>query len=276
MIGLITRDMEQNGYYEQASRIIHILMAVITSLNVVVGVRTSYLFARNRKREVRQHLYDTFRFTYLLSFPMAAGLLACAPHFVPWFFGVGYDAVTPLLQALTPLLFIIGTSNVLGTLYLTPCGQRGRSNRAIVTGAVLNFLLNLILIPFLQAYGAVIASVAAETVITLLYLYYCRRFVRLAQILGLALRCAAFCAAVKNGAKSRRRRRKSHEAGAVLLGRRNPLRIPGVGGDEAGLGRAAGAAGGAAAGLPGTRAAVFCLGRHAAGGGAPSRIHPLG
>lgn len=188
MIGLITRDMEQNGYYEQASRIIHILMAVITSLNVVVGVRTSYLFARNRKREIRQHLYDTFRFTYLLSFPMAAGLLACAPHFVPWFFGVGYDAVTPLLQALTPLLFIIGTSNVLGTLYLTPCGQRGRSNRAIVTGAVLNFLLNLILIPFLQAYGAVIASVAAETVITLLYLYYCRRFVRLAQILGLALR----------------------------------------------------------------------------------------
>ena len=44
------------------------------------------------------------------------------------------------------------------------------------------------LIPFLKAYGAVIASVAAETVITLLYLYYCRRFVRLAQVLGLALR----------------------------------------------------------------------------------------
>ena len=188
MIGLITRDMAQNGYYEQASRIIHILMTVITSLNVVVGVRTSYLFARNRKREIRRHVYDTFRFTYLLSCPMALGLLACARHFVTWFFGVGYDAVRPLLMLLTPLLVIIGTSNVLGTLYLTPCGQRGRSNRAIVTGAVLNFLLNLILIPRLGAYGAVIASVAAETVITVLYLYYCRRFIRLAQVLGLALR----------------------------------------------------------------------------------------
>ncbi len=188
MIGLITRDMNQNGYYDQASRLVHMLMTLITSLHVVMGVRTSYLFGQNRKREIRRHVYSSFRFTYLLSFPMVAGLIACVPHFVPWFFGEGYDGVAPLLVGLTPLLVIIGTSHVLGTLYLTPCGQRARSNRAIIGGAVCNFLLNLLLIPRRSAQGAVIASVVAELLISVAYLYYSRRFIRVSVVVGLMLR----------------------------------------------------------------------------------------
>ncbi len=188
MIGVITKDMAANGYYEQAHKIVNMLMTVITSLNVVVGVRTSYLFGKNRKKEIRMHIYNTFRFMFMLAFPLAAGLIACAGNFVPWFYGDGYESVTPLMIMFAPLLFCIGTSNVLGSLYLTPSGQRARSNRAIIAGAITNFVLNLILIPFFGVYGAVVASVLAELLIAVLYLAFSSRFISIANIIGMGLR----------------------------------------------------------------------------------------
>lgn len=188
MIGIITKDMAANGYYEQAHKIVNMLMTVITSLNVVVGVRTSYLFGKNKKREIRQHIHNTFRFMFMLAFPLSAGLTACAPDFVPWFYGDGYEPTIPLMMMFAPLLFIIGISNVLGTLYLTPSGQRARSNRAIITGAACNFVLNLILIPLFGVYGAVVASLVAELVISVLYLSFSARFISVAAMLGTGLR----------------------------------------------------------------------------------------
>ncbi len=188
MIGIITKDMAANGYYEQAHKIVNMLMTVITSLNVVVGVRTSYLFGQNKKKEIRQHIIRTFRFVFMLAFPLAAGLMACAADFVPWFYGEGYEPAIPLMVLFAPLLFIIGVSNVLGSLYLTPSGQRARSNRAIIIGAVCNFVLNLILIPLFGVYGAVIASLAAEIVISALYMSFSARFIPIASVLGIGLR----------------------------------------------------------------------------------------
>ena len=192
MIGVITHDMTENGFYEQAHKIVNILLTVITSLNVVVGVRTSYLFGQNKEEEIRGHIRDTFRFMYMIAFPMCAGLIACADLFAPEFFGVEYMAVAPMLKMFAPLLFIIGTSNVLGTLYLTPSGQRARSNRAIIIGACTTLVLNLLLIPWLGGTGAVIASVLAELVISGLYLWFSHAFISAWQLLGMALRYAAF------------------------------------------------------------------------------------
>ncbi len=188
MIGIITKDMAANGYYEQAHKIVNMLMTVITSLNVVVGVRTSYLFGQNKKREIRQHIIRTFRFVFMLAFPLAAGLMACAADFVPWFYGEGYEPTIPLMVMFAPLLFIIGVSNVLGSLYLTPSGQRARSNRAIIIGAACNFVLNLILIPLFGVYGAVVASLVAELVISALYMSFSARFIPVASVLGIGLR----------------------------------------------------------------------------------------
>ncbi len=192
MIGALTHDMAQNGFYEQAHKIVNILLTIIFSLNVVVGVRTSYLFGQNKQEEIRGHVRDTFRFMYMISFPLCAGLLACSNLFAVEFFGKDYGPVGPMMMMFAPLLFIIGISNVLDNLYMTPSGQRGRSNRAIITGACTNVVLNLLLIPRLGAYGAVIASVLAEAVISAIFLWYSHRFISAWKLLGMGLRYAAF------------------------------------------------------------------------------------
>ena len=192
MIGAITQDMAQNGFYENAHKIVNILLTVITSLNVVVGVRTSYLFGQNKEEEIRDHIRNTFRFMYMISFPMCAGLVACGYGFSLEFYGANFAEAGIMLMMFSPLVFIIGTSNVLGSLYLTPSGQRARSNRAIIAGACVNLVLNILLIPRFGAYGAVVASVMAELVISTIYLWFSHAFISAWELLGIALRYAAF------------------------------------------------------------------------------------
>ncbi|MCR5267643.1 MAG: oligosaccharide flippase family protein [Lachnospiraceae bacterium] len=179
LIGLITEDPYQNGYYEQASRITGIAKSLAFVIyNTVATARLSYLFAEEKYDEAKDRIRSSLDFILLLSFGSAFGLLGIAKTFVPVFLGDGYEPVTYLLYLMLPLIPVIAVSNCLGSLYYVPAGKRGKSAGYIVAGAVLNLLLNLCLIPFLGATGAVIASLAAEFVITVLYVKNCDGFLQ--------------------------------------------------------------------------------------------------
>lgn len=176
MIGWITKDNFQNGYYEQATKIINICKTLVLSINTVVSSRMSYLFAKKLHEEIRQKFENTMDFILLIAAPITFGLVGVAPNFVPWYFGEGYDKVVQIIYIMAPLIMIISTSNCLGSLYFTPSGQRARSNKAIVTGAVVNLVFNTFMIYFFKALGAALASVFAELTITSMYLYMARDY----------------------------------------------------------------------------------------------------
>jgi len=182
MLGIIVNSSYENGYYEQTNKIVHIFLTLITSLSGVIGARTAYLFAKEEHQKIRGLIYKAYDFMNLLAFPLVFGIVGCASTFVPWFLGPGYDKVISLLQLYCPLILIIGMSNILGGLYLTPSGQRKRSSKAIIMGSVVNLMLNLILIPYFNSYGAVIASLFAEGTITGLYIYMSSEYVNFIYI----------------------------------------------------------------------------------------------
>lgn len=188
MLGVLVRDNLENAYYELGHKVINLLLTVITSLNVIVGVRTSYLYGQGKDESIKKYIRKTFRFMSLISMPMIFGLVGCARNFVPIFFGKGYDKVAPVMMLFSPIVFIIGISNIIGTLYLTPTGQRSRANRVILIGAAVNLALNLLLIPIFRSYGAVVASLAAEGVIALLYVHLMREYLTIWDIFKAAIK----------------------------------------------------------------------------------------
>lgn len=182
MIGWITDDENQNGYYEQATNIINMCKTMIFSVITVVSSRMSFLFSKEKHEEIKQKLTQTISFVTLIALPVAIGVIVVAKRFVPWFFGEGYDETVNIIYIMAPLVIIIGISNCFGALYFTPSGQRARSNKAIVAGAVVNLSLNLIMINIWKSRGAAIASVVAETTITIMYLYMARDYYDLKNI----------------------------------------------------------------------------------------------
>ena len=172
LIGVITHDTYQNGYYEQANKIMRMTYTVsFVAINNVMSARISYLFAEKKQEEIGNRIRKTMDFIFLIGFGCTFGIIGVAGRFVPAFLGPGYEPVVGLLRCMAPLAIIVGISNCLGSNYYTPSGQRARSARVIVLGSVVNLILNLAMIPHIGATGAVIASIMAESVISILYVH---------------------------------------------------------------------------------------------------------
>lgn len=183
MIGLITNDVAQNGYYEQSQKIVRMALGVITSLGTVLIPNIAEKFARHDYAGIRETAMKSFHFIILCACPMTCGLIAIAPVFVPWFFGPGYDEVIILLQIFSFLCIIIALSNIAGAGILTPINRQNYGTLATVAGAVTNFALNIFLIQIYAAKGAAIASVIAESVVTILHIYFVRKYVHIKSII---------------------------------------------------------------------------------------------
>ena len=178
LIGLITNDAYQNGFYEQATKIINIAKtASFVALNSVMGARLAYLFAENKIEEAKSKIKTAMNMILLLTIGSMFGVVAIASDFVPVFFGEGYEPVIDLLYLMAPLIVIIGISNCIGTQYYTPIGKTKIASLYMIAGSVVNLILNILFIPVLGAKGAVIGSIGAEAVITMLFVHFDERYI---------------------------------------------------------------------------------------------------
>jgi len=111
-----------------------------------------------------------------MGMPIAFGILALAPAFVPKLFGVEYtNSVLPLqvLAASLPFLFL---TFPIGSL-LNACSKQMKNTRQVAVAVLVNFLLNLYLIPKLTYTGGAISSLASTLVMLALGIFAARKIV---------------------------------------------------------------------------------------------------
>ena len=188
MIGIFTGDPAQNGYYEQAQKVVQMSLAIITSLGTVLLPNISARFAQRDLQGIRDTVMKAYQFILMCACPMTCGLIALAPVFVPWFFGPGFEEVIILMQLFSLLFIIISLSNIAGIAVLTPINRQNYGTLATIAGAFTNFSFNLILIAKYGAMGAAIASVLAEFVVTAVHLYFIRIYVDVKKIISWLLK----------------------------------------------------------------------------------------
>lgn len=183
MIGLITKDPFENGYYEQALKMSKMVLTIVTSLGTVMIPRIGYYFKNGESNMVRTLMYRGYKFVWFLGIPLCFGLFMISDNFVPWFFGTGYEKVSLLLKILSFLILAIGINNVTGMQYLLPTMRQNLFTLTVMIGAITNFCLNFILIYFFQSIGAAIASVLAESIIAIVQLIFTRNELSLKYII---------------------------------------------------------------------------------------------
>ena len=186
MIGTIIIDKKEVGYYEQAQKIIKLLMILATSLGTVMMPRIASIYAKGNSKKISEYMNQSFTFILLLAFPIMFGLISISSHFVPVFYGEGYEKVVPLLCIMSPIIVLIGLSNVTGTQYLLPTKQQNKYTLSVVIGAIVNFILNFILIRYYKSIGAAIATVVAELVVTSIQFYLIRKKISLIEVLKIS------------------------------------------------------------------------------------------
>lgn len=89
-------------------------------------------------------------------------------------------------------MVVSGINNVTGVQYLISVNKQNTLTLTVLLGAIINFCLNMILIPSMESTGAAIASVAAETAIALVQFYFVRAYFSLSKVLQLS-KCYLLC-----------------------------------------------------------------------------------
>ena len=157
-------------------------LTIVTALGTVMIPRIGKYFGEGKDEKVKDLLYESFRFVWLMGLPLCFGLMGVSYNFVPWFYGEGFEPISDLLIILALLIPIIGISNVIGIQYLITTRREKLLSKSVFAGAVVNMMLNCALIPFFYSNGAAVASVIAELVITIMQLWYVRKELSIRKI----------------------------------------------------------------------------------------------
>ena len=109
--------------------------------------------------------------------PLAFGCAIIADNYIPWYLGPDYTKAATLMKLLSPLIVIIGLNNLYGLQFLIPTNKDKKFTFAILCGACINFTLDILLINLFQSYGAAIATIIAETVVTIIMGAYVSHYI---------------------------------------------------------------------------------------------------
>lgn len=172
MLGTLLTDISEVGYYEQSQKIVKIALTLVTTMSIVMMPRISNTFSKGNNEKIKQYMKKSFRFNWFLSIPIMFGIMATAPKLVPWFFGQGYNKVILLMQCTCPIVVFIAFSTTIGSQYLISIKKQNIHTIAVVLGAIINIILNTILIQKFQSLGAAIATVISECIIAILEIIY--------------------------------------------------------------------------------------------------------
>jgi flippase wzx len=183
MLGALasTRDV---GIYDQALKLINILLTLVTSLGSVMLPRVSKLLSSGDHKAVNKMHEMSFLIYNLVIFPIMAGMLIVNDDFVNFFLGQDFQEARYAIAIMIFRMFFIGWTNIMGIQILIPHNKNKEFMLSTTIPAIVSVGLNLILLPKLGYIGAAIVSVLTEALVWGIQLFYTRSYLREVPILG--------------------------------------------------------------------------------------------
>lgn len=182
LLGVMTTK-DHVGIYDQAQRLVRMIAGMMQTLGYVMMARICHLTAANDTEGIRKYIHKSIDFTLFLAMPAVAGIIAVAPDFIPLFLGEEFLQVIPTLQILSVVILTASCNSILGMQLLIPLKREKVYTIAMISGAGVNVVTNLCLIPILGVYGACIASISAELVVMLVCYFNTRDMISLKLVL---------------------------------------------------------------------------------------------
>ena len=164
MLGFMATEVDV-GYYNAAVKIKQILVSLVTSLGAVLLPRSSHYIEHGLTEQFERISKKALNFVFIAAVPLMIYFIIFAKQGILFLSGNKYVGSILPMRIIMPTLLFIGLTNILGIQMLVPLGKERVVLWSEIAGAVVNLLINAILIPRLFSTGAAIGTVAAEFVV---------------------------------------------------------------------------------------------------------------
>ena len=161
--------------YEYSDKIIRIPISVLTAVETVMLPRMSYLSGLNDSTKIKKMIYNSIIIFALFSVGAMFGVISIANCFVRLWYGSDYVDCGKIIVLLSPIIFFISFGDVIRSQFLIPNKKDALFTFTVILGAVINLAINLIAIPFIGIYGAIISTLIAEGIICFSQFFIARK-----------------------------------------------------------------------------------------------------
>ena len=127
------------GIYSASSKIIHLVLGIVTSLGAVLLPRISNYIVNKKEEELKEILENTLTFLLAVSIPCIIGINFTAVEIIKIFSGNEFMTAVKTMRILSLIIFFIAFSNFLGIQILYPRGEEKKVLYSVIVGAVINF-----------------------------------------------------------------------------------------------------------------------------------------
>jgi O-antigen/teichoic acid export membrane protein len=154
------------GIYNVVIRIARITIITITSVNLVLAPRISELYSSSEIDKMKQVISKSTKLIFLFTAPIVI-VIILANKFVLSIFGEEFIAGGTSLIIITISQFFNAISGSVGQV-MNMTGHHKKLRNFTLISAILNIILNLILIPLYGILGAAIATASSSIILNLI------------------------------------------------------------------------------------------------------------
>lgn len=168
MIGLFS-SYSNTGFYYNAEKLIKIPTGIITGLGVVLLPYVTNSIAVNKEKDTSSFIKKSIYPMMFLTVALSVGIISISREFVPIFFGKGYEPCIELIKIMAFTMIFKAIADAIRTQYLIPNDREKDYSTAVLVGATVNCILNLIMIKNYGAKGAAFATFISEALVFIIY-----------------------------------------------------------------------------------------------------------
>lgn len=117
---------------------------------------------------MRLYIRTSMQFSNCLSIPLFFGIASVAPTFTTVYFGKNFSDTYFLMEMFSITVLFISWANVIRTQYLIPSQKDNIYILSTICGAIINVIVNIVLIPIYGSIGAVIRTICAEFIVAMI------------------------------------------------------------------------------------------------------------
>ncbi|MBS5038766.1 MAG: flippase [Fusobacterium sp.] len=169
-------DKKYVTYYDISNKMIIISMVLITTAGSVFLPKISNLYSNNEYEEIKELIKKSTNIFILIMFPLIFGILSVADGFIELLFDKTYMEVAFLMKVMSITIVFWTLNNITGSHILMPMGRENKITFSVFLGCFINLVLNYILIKKYNAFGAVIATIITEGIVTIIQIYFSKDY----------------------------------------------------------------------------------------------------
>lgn len=161
MLGFMKTDTDV-GYYTTATNVKTLLVCFIASLGTVLMPRVSYYYEKGMIEEFYILAKKAINFVILLAAPLMVYFILFTKESILFLAGPKFTGSIIPMMIIMPTIIFIGLTNIMGFQILVPMGHEKAVMHSTILGAVIDTIINLLLIPRFGAAGAAFGTLVAE------------------------------------------------------------------------------------------------------------------